>query len=97
MCNSPAPRRCFLALLPHTELPFRSFHPLRKAQPDEAPLAYFLSGNQICLCPAGNAEVRGKAYKGPFQKEHFPRRKLEFSQMEIKPTLFHLTFFSKWR
>lgn len=84
---------------PHTELPLRSFHSLRKANPgqhEEAPLAYFLSGNQICLCPTGNAEVRVKAYKGLFQNEHFPQRRLEFSHMEIEPTLFHLTFF-KWR
>lgn len=99
MCNFPAPRRWFLFLLPHTELPLPSFHSLRKANPgqatqhEEAPLAYFLSGNQICLCPTGNAEVRVKAYKGLFQNEHFPQRKLEFSHMEIEPTLFHLTFF----
>lgn len=95
MCNSLAPRRWFLLLLPHTELPLRSFHSPRKANPgpatqrDEAPLAYFLSGNQICLCPTGNAEVRGKAYKGLFQNEQFPQRKLEFPHMEIEPTLFH--------
>lgn len=67
---------------------------LRKANPgpatrNEAPLAYFLSGNQICLCPTGNAEVRGKAHKGLFQNEQFPQRKLEFPHMEIEPTLFH--------
>lgn len=36
MCNIPAPRRWFLFLLPHTELPLRSFHSLRKANPGQA-------------------------------------------------------------
>lgn len=80
MCNIPAPRRWFLFLLPHTELPLRSFHSLRKANPgqaaplEEAPEAYFVGGNQICLCPTGNAEVRVNAYKELFQNEHFPHR-----------------------